>query len=220
MIKCCIFDLDGTLLYTIPSITYYINKTLLAEGFSTITEDDCRRFIGNGASKLIERSLLHVGAYTREVHARVLSAYNAAYDKDPYYLTEPYCGIRELIEGLRSREIALAVLSNKPDSTTRLVTEHFFGGSFECVMGGLAGIPLKPSPEGTLAVLRELSASPSECAFIGDSDVDIFTGKNAGVAFTLGAAWGFRGREELECAGASAVADTPTDALSALTSLL
>lgn len=216
MIKCCIFDLDGTLLYTIPSITYHINNVFKEEGFFPITEDDCRRFIGNGASKLIERSLRRVGAYSEEVHKRVLAAYNRAYDSDPYYLTEPYEGTALVIDKLRSRGVKLAVLSNKPDSTARLAVEHFFPDSFGVVMGGRDGLPLKPAPDSTHALLAELGISPSDTAFIGDSDVDILTGKNAGVAVTVGAAWGFRGREELERAGADVIADSAMDALSEL----
>ena len=212
MIKCCVFDLDGTLLYTIPSITYYINASFDKEGLPHITEEDCRRFIGNGASKLVERALVSVGAYSEEMHKRVLSDYNAAYDRDPYYLTEPYSGIRGLVDALAARGIVLAVLSNKPDSTARLVTEHFFGDSFASVRGGRSGVPLKPMPHSLLELLHELSVLPSETAFIGNSDVDILTGKNACTALTVGAAWGFRDREELVRAGADAVADTPKEA--------
>ena len=216
MIKCCIFDLDGTLLNTIPSITHYINKTFREEGFSEICESDTVRFIGNGASKLIERSLKRVGSYSEETHKRVLKRYNSLYDTDPYYLTEPYGGIFELLSELRNHGIKLAVLSNKPDSTTKLCVSHFFGDSFDFVMGGRDDLPLKPSPDSTFEMLRALFALPSETVFIGDSDVDIITGKNAGVALTLGAVWGFRGREELSLVGADILADNPSDAKRAL----
>ena len=216
MIKCCIFDLDGTLLNTIPSITYYINKTFREAGFSEITEEDTKRFIGNGASKLIERALRHVGAYSESVHKDILRKYNAVYDSDPYYLTEPYSGIGELVFDLHRRGVKLAVLSNKPDSTTRLCVSHFFEGKFDAVLGGTDGMPLKPAPDSTEAVLRILQCAASETAFIGDSDVDIITGRNAGVALTVGAAWGFRGEEELRLAGADKVFDTPSDAHCAL----
>lgn len=216
MINCCIFDLDGTLLNTIPSITHYINETFQKWGFSEISEEDTRRFIGNGASKLIERALRSVGAYSEDVHAEVLRSYNAAYDSDPYYLTEPYRGIPELVLDLKERRVALAVLSNKPHSTTELCVRHFFGDSFDFILGGKEGVPLKPAKESTETVLRTLGKLPSATAFIGDSDVDILTGRNAGVALTLGCAWGFRGKEELLRAGADIVADTPRAAHKAL----
>ena len=216
MIKYCIFDLDGTLLNTIRSITYYLNNTLAEEGIAPITEEECKIFIGDGAKKLVCRALLSKGITSEELNERVLAKYNAAYDNDPYYLTEPYPGITELIDELRTRGYVLGVLSNKPDSTAVSVVKRFFGESFELIAGGREGVALKPAPDSTLNMLRDMGGTPETLAFIGDTAVDITTGKNAGAALTVGVLWGFRTREELEGAGADVIAESARDVLEAV----
>ena len=208
MIKCVIFDLDGTLLDTIASITFYINRIFKDEGIDPITEEDTKIFIGNGARKLIKRALASRGIDDSLVFERILERYNREYTQDPYYLTEPYVGILELIRDLKSDGYSLAVLSNKPEETLLPVVSHFFGDIFDTVRGGRDSASLKPSPASTLAILSELGFSPSEMAFVGDSAVDIITAKNAEAALSIGVSWGFRGRGEPEEAGADRIADT------------
>lgn len=211
MIKYCIFDLDGTLLDTLKSIRYYLNNTLAANGYRELTEDECRRFIGDGARMLVTRALA-VSSETRpEVISRVLGEYNTAYDRDPYYLTEPYPGIIEALDVLSSHGITLCVLSNKPDSTARQVVRRFFGDSFRLVRGGCDGVPLKPDPSAAVDMIACMGTDRSEVAFIGDTAVDIETGKRTGTALTLGVSWGFRDAEELVSAGADVIADTADD---------
>ena len=115
-IKCAVFDLDGTLLNTIKTINYYLNEALKKNGLGLISEDYCREFVGNGAVKLIERALNHLGADKTTYFEAVFTDYNAFYDADPYYLTEAYDGIWELLTELKQRGILLAVLSNKQDA--------------------------------------------------------------------------------------------------------
>ena len=216
MIKYCIFDLDGTLLNTIRSITYYLNNTLAEEGLEPITEDECKIFIGDGARKLVTRAVNSKGIESDEIIERVLKKYNAVYDSDPYSLTEPYPGIPELIDALISKGIRIGVLSNKPNSTTVSVVRQFFGDKFNYVAGGRDGIALKPSPESTLAMLCEMGGTPSELAFIGDTAVDITTGKNAGARLTVGVLWGFRTKEELMGAGAGVIVSHADEVLRAV----
>ena len=213
MIKYCIFDLDGTLLNTIRSITYYVNKTLASFGIDPITEDECKIFVGDGARKLIERSLLSKGIISEEINERVLLKYNADYDADPYYLTEPYPGIPELLASLRQRGLVLGVLSNKPDPTAVSVVRRFFGDTFAFIAGGKDGVPLKPDPTSVNAMLSEMGGTPSALAFIGDTAVDIKTAKNAGAHLSVGVSWGFRDKSELERAGADVIVDSALDIL-------
>ncbi len=213
MIKCCIFDLDGTLLDTVTTIAYYVNKTVTAEGIAPITEDECRIFVGNGARKLIERTLNSRGVTDADALERILKKYNDDYDSDPYYLTEPYPGIPELIDSLREMGYTVAVLSNKPESTVKQIVSHYFGDRFAIVRGGRDTASLKPLPKSTLEMLSEMGESSSELAFIGDTSVDILTAKNAGAALAIGVSWGFRGREELEESGADVIADRAEDIL-------
>ena len=205
MIKCCIFDLDGTLLNTITTITHYVNSVLADEGIAPISEDECKIFVGNGADMLIKRSLLSRDAFDETVYARVLKKYIQAYDSSPLYLTEPYPGIHGLISELLSRGILLGVVSNKPESATVPIVKEFFGDSFSFIRGGRAGASLKPSPDVALESLGTLGIDASMTAFIGDTSVDILTGKNMSAGLSIGVLWGFRKKEELLNAGADAV---------------
>ena len=213
MIKCCIFDLDGTILNTITSITYFVNKTLKKYGIDPITEDECKYFAGNGARKLIIRSLASKGITDEAVIETVLADYNAAYDADPLYLTDAFDGIRELLASLAERKIRLAVLSNKPDSTVKSIVKSFFPGVFDEVRGGVEGVPLKPAPDIPLDILKGFGISPENTAWIGDTSTDVETGVNLGAALNIGVLWGFRKRDELEAAGAHVIVSSPDEIL-------
>ena len=215
MIKCCIFDLDGTLLDTLATIRYYMNLSLTEFGIEPITPEECRRFVGRGARNLMHSALESRGADTPELFDRIFAFYNAAYDAAPYYLTRPYDGTEELTDRLKASGIKLAVLSNKPDFATRVAISHFFGDKFDIVRGGIEGIALKPAADAPLALLAELGCTPEETAYVGDSEVDVLCAKNYGPALPVFVDWGFRTREELTEAGAelilsdaSSVADT------------
>ncbi len=206
MIKCCIFDLDGTLLNTLATIKYYVNKTLSDNGVEEITEKECRAFVGSGAKMLIRRIFDKKNISDPALFEKVLSEYMAAYDSDPYYLTEKYEGTDELISALKAEKIKLAVLSNKPDFATRAAIERFFGDAFDTVHGARDNIPLKPDPSGCFEILDELSETSDSVAYIGDSDVDFLTGENMAAALNISVLWGFRGRRELSAVGASVFA--------------
>ena len=216
MIKCCIFDLDGTLLYTLKTITYYLNKTLTENGAPPITEDQCRIFIGNGARTLVRRALGAGGITDADLAHKVWFEYNRDYNKNTLYLTEAYKGIPELISELRARGITLGVLSNKPDDTTNAIIKEMFPGAFDIVHGGRDEIPLKPAPDGLVALMDELTVLPDEVMYLGDTGVDIITGKGAGVKKTVGVAWGYHPAHELLAEGADLIVDTPLDVLSHL----
>ena len=209
MIKCCIFDLDGTLLSTLKTITYHLNNTLTHFGLEPITVEQCSLFIGNGARKLVERAVRVSGDHPEEITAKVLSAYNEAYNSDPFPLTVPYEGITELVDKLYNSGVYLGVITNKPENTAKQLIQHFFGDKFSKVTGGRKGAVLKPDPQDSLDVVASAGVSASESAFIGDTSVDILTGKNMRAALSIGVLWGFRDKEELENAGADVtVADT------------
>lgn len=216
MIKCCIFDLDGTLLYTLKTITYYLNNTLTANGVPSITEEQCRVFIGNGARTLVKRALSSHGINDAELAYKVWFEYNRDYNKNTLYLTEAYEGIPELIDELKSRGIILGVLSNKPDDTTCAIIAEKFDSYFDIVHGGRDEILLKPAPDGLVKLMDELSVSPDEVMYLGDTGVDIVTGKSAGVRKTVGVAWGYHPPEELLAEGADLIVNTPSDVLKEL----
>ena len=207
-IKCAVFDLDGTLLNTIKTISHYLNLTLEKYGLPTVSEEQTKAMVGDGARLLIKRALGE-RAEDEALYSAVFRDYNTAYDADPYYLTEPYEGIGEMLLALRGQGVTLAVLSNKPNTAVCLAIEHFFPGVFTAVSGAREGIALKPDPAPLLAMLRELGVSADETAYIGDSEPDVLLAKNARVAYPVAVTWGFRTKEQLMDVGAKRLVDHP-----------
>lgn len=208
--KTVIFDLDGTLLYTLETIAYYCNKALTAYAHSPSPTENYRHFVGNGAKKLIERALSASGSYTEKDFSDVFNLYNKLYDAEPLYLTRPYDGILPLLERFKKEGVTVGILSNKPDTAVSGIVNHFFPGLYVASSGGKENVPLKPAPDAVNAMLDALGADRGETFFVGDSAVDILTGKNAAL-HTIGVAWGFRGEAELKEAGADKIAFTADD---------
>lgn len=213
MIRACIFDLDGTLMNTIGTITHYLNAALEAHGFAPFGEDRVKYFVGNGVRLLVERALAAHGALTEENFRAVFGTYNRLYDAAPNEGSAPYDGILAMLNGLVARGVRVGVLSNKPDFATRAVVSSFFGELVTVAHGGREGVPLKPAPDGVWEILREIAVSPKECLYIGDTGVDMETGRAAGIP-TVGVLWGFRQREELEAAEAVHIIAHPRELLS------
>ncbi len=209
MIKNCIFDLDGTLLNTLPTIAYYGNYTLEKFGLESLPVDNYRYYCGNGAKVLIERIMKDAHA-KQSMYDEIFEFYNNAYNADTAYLTKPYDGICEMLEKLKAAGVKTAVLSNKPDYAAKGAVKNFLGDLIDIVHGGRDGVPLKPNPKGINDLLAELNAKREECLYIGDTDVDMQTGKNAGI-YTIGVLWGFRTKDELFCGGADMLADSPNE---------
>ena len=209
-IKCAVFDLDGTLLNTAKTIQYYLNLTLSKYNLPTVSEADTMRMVGNGARVLITRAMGD-RANDTELYDKVYRDYNEAYDADPYYLTEPYEGVVEMLSALKEQGIILAVLSNKPNTAVCLAVDHFFENSFSVVRGAMDGVPLKPDPTSLFAMMRELNLSPDETAYIGDSEPDVLIAKAASVGLPIAVSWGFRSVEQLKNAGATTILDRADD---------
>ena len=209
--KAIIYDIDGTLLNTLTTIKHYVNETISELGLSPISTDECRSFIGHGAHHLIDCTLKSKGVSDNELLVRTLNTYNAKYDANTLYLTQPYDGILEMVDELVALGIRLAVLSNKPDPTTTDLVARFFPGRFSVVHGGRPGVPLKPDPTALLDTIRELGLSQDEIMYVGDTGVDVLTGKNAGVYKTVGVSWGYRPVSELRECSADVILNTPSE---------
>lgn len=216
MIKLCVFDLDGTLTDTMPSIYYYVNRAIEPLSGDKIEIKYLKQYVGDGAGTLIKKSLRHFDLPdSGALFEKTLASYVEDYDKAPLYLTEPYEGIKDAIASLKAQGYKLAVFSNKPDSAAKQVVKHFFGDVFDIVRGACDNIPLKPSPDGLSTIIRELGFKKDEAVMIGDTKVDIATGANAGVQ-TIGVLWGFRDRAELEAAKANYIIKHPSEILNCL----
>lgn len=207
MIKACIFDLDGTLLDTLPDIHYHLCRALEKYGVAPITLDECRAFIGNGAKMLVRRSLAARGVTDEAVLSSVLLYYNASYDAEPSLFTAPYPGIVGLIDELVARGVRVAVVSNKPDPTVKQLCARFFGDKISLAVGASDDLPLKPDPRVGDYVLSALGVSADECAVIGDSEVDVAFGQALGTRLAVGVSWGFRSAQVLVDQGASVLCD-------------
>lgn len=211
--KACIFDLDGTLTNTLESMTYSVNLTLEEMGLSKITKDQCRLFVGNGARVLIEKSLKAAGDTDASRIEEGMEIYGRIFDRNCTYHVTPYEGIPEMLKVLKDKGIQLAVLSNKPDRQTVKVVKAIFGEElFDYAQGQKEGIRRKPEPDGVWYLMEQMHVSKEECLYIGDSEVDAATGRNAGLK-TIGVLWGFRDRKTLETAGVDDLIDRPDELL-------
>lgn len=210
--KVFIFDLDGTLTNTLNAIAHFGNLALNTFGFKSIPTEEYKRYVGDGRTTLIHRMLKANNADTEENFNNVCRVYDENYEADPLYDTDAYSGIRELIAELKKRGIKIAVCTNKPDNVAHDVVKTIFGDVFDFVSGVIDGYPTKPDPYNALRITEALDARPDECVFAGDTNVDIFTAKNAKMT-SIGVTWGFRDREELQNAGADFIVDMPMDIL-------
>lgn len=212
--KLVIFDLDGTLLNTIEDLGRAANHALAANGFPTHHISSYPHFVGNGITKLIERTL-PVEDRCPDTIARVRADFMAYYDEHCTDATAPYPGIPDLLSDLTARGIAVAVASNKYQSAVDKIVNHYFPDiPWAATMGHRNGVPSKPDPSIVFAILIEHPCPKAETLYVGDSAVDIETGRRACVD-TIGVSWGFRPVSELMSACAPAIVNTPDQILDA-----
>ena len=206
MFETAVFDLDGTLCDTIPDIAAAVNYGLGKLHLPQPLPREFDGFVGNGTDLMIQRALKE--SYTPGRVLEVKEYYKEYYRNHYDVYTEAYKGMPECIRALKERGLKLAVVTNKIDFISATVVEKYYGvGLFDIIIGQKPGAPLKPDPTVTLDVLSRLNANPKTTAFIGDSDVDIQTGINAGVT-PIGVSWGYRDRECQQNAGAKLFADS------------
>lgn len=206
-----IFDLDGTLTDTLSTIAHFGNEALTAHGLKPFETERYKSFVGDGMDVLIHRMLAAQNADSENAFLAVRKTYDDAYKKDVLYDTRIYEGIPEALSILKKRGDKLAVLSNKPHHVVIPIVDTLFGKDlFNLVRGQTADMPKKPAPDGALFLCGALGFPPNQTVFIGDTNVDIMTGKNAGMK-TIGVLWGFRGKQELEKAGADRIISAPQE---------
>ncbi|MBQ7548276.1 MAG: HAD-IA family hydrolase [Clostridia bacterium] len=207
-----IFDLDGTLLDTLQDLAAAVNYAMRQKGYPVRTTDEVRGFIGNGIGKLIERSVPE-GTDT-ENYLETLDIFRDYYLEHIADKTVPYDGIEETVAELKKRGCKIAVVSNKADEAARKVVFDYFGGDlFDMVLGKLDRFPSKPEPDSVIFVADSLGAQKSRCVYVGDSDVDIMTARNAGLP-CIAVTWGNRDRASLEKLSPEFIAEKPSDILS------
>lgn len=188
-----LFDLDGTLLDTLEDLLDATNYALGVHGYPARTLGEMRRFVGNGAENQIRMSLPKGAA--PETVQKVLAAYKPYYTAHCRIKTKPYEGILAALSKL-SETYPLAIVSNKPDSAVKALCAAYFPGIY--ALGEIPGCPRKPAPDMVFRAMRDIGVE--KCVYVGDSEVDVLTAKNAGVP-CVSVLWGFRDREDMEAVG-------------------
>ena len=196
-----LFDLDGTLLNTLEDLTDSVNYALAQYGCPPRSLEEVREFIGNGAKKLIERSL--PGLENDPAVEDVLATYQAYYKTHSQVKTRPYEGIVETLASLR-KKYPIAIVSNKPDAATKVLCKEFFGDVY--ARGESTDCPRKPAPDMLQKAMEIIGVDT--CIYVGDSEPDVLTAKNLGVK-CLSVLWGFRDQETLRSVGAQYFCDDP-----------
>ena len=210
--KLLIFDLDGTIADTVYSIRDGVNLTMQKYGFPDRSYDEIKRFIGNGARELIYLSMPEDKREDSALFERVLADYDAFYGQTYDRVEACYDGMEHALRTLKVRGYTLAVLSNKQDEYVKKIMAYLFEKDFFIDTRGQTELPRKPDPTVPLMIASAAGVAAEDCAFIGDSDVDVLTGKNAGMA-TVACSWGYRPRELLLERGADFLIDAPCELL-------
>lgn len=210
-----IFDLDGTLLYTLDTLAKSYNTALSRLGFPVHPAESYKQFVGDGARRCVERCLPS-GSFDAETVDRCLSIQRHIYSRTWSDGTIPYEGIPALLDQLANHNIKLGVLSNKDDAFTQRCVNHFFPDKrFEAIQGHSGQIPLKPDPGGAMAIADRMQLSPQQLMMVGDSKMDIQTAQACNMV-AVGVSWGFRQVAELKQAGAGFILDSPSALLDIL----
>lgn len=212
MIKAAIFDLDGTLCYTIDDLRCAMNLMLRDFGYPERTVEDILAAINFGAREFVRRSLPKEAASDEATVDRCFKCYSEHYSQHYLDSTYPYKGVPDVVRELKNRGIKLAVLTNKGDEHAKALVAKLFGDTFDIVLGNCGRFPTKPDPTSALWVAEQLGVEPREVLYAGDSDVDMKTSRNAGF-FTCGVTWGYRDASMLCVTGASALVSEPTQFL-------
>lgn len=207
-----IFDLDGTLLDTLGDLAASVNHALRTHGLPEHSIDDVRRFVGNGVRKLMERAVPDGAG--NPLFDETFATFRQYYMAHSLDTTRPYEGIPETLKALKARGCHLAVVSNKMMAATQELCYHFFPDTIEVAIGEdeAAGIRRKPAPDTVFAALKALGVGKENAVYVGDSDVDIQTARNAGIP-CISVLWGFRDRDFLLQNGAETFISTPSELL-------
>ena len=205
-----IFDLDGTLLDTLEDLADALNTALRRHGYPERTIEEVRAFVGNGVRRLVRLAV--PGGEEAPDFEEILEDFKIWYAAHADVKTRPYAGIIGMLEALQDAGVKMAIVSNKFDAAVKALNAKYFGSRIPVAIGEneAAGIRKKPAPDSVFEAMRQLGADPERTLYVGDSEVDHETSRQAGIDLLL-VSWGFRDRkllESFECAG---IADTPEE---------
>ena len=200
MKKAILFDMDGTIMYTLDDLTESVNYSLEKLGYKKRSVDEVKSFVGDGIKKLMERALPENKEKLDEAYEIMLDYYHLhAMDK-----SRPYEGVLYVLNELKKKNLKIGIVTNKNQRAAEGIVEKYFSGIIDTVVGAKKFRKLKPDPEPMLIALKKLGVEREDVIFVGDSEVDIKTAKNSGVSF-LGAAWGYKEESFLRENGADRI---------------
>ena len=207
-----IFDFDGTLAHTLDDIASAVNEVLVQFRFAPLDVDAIRAMIGNGLAILLQRAS---GSDDSAIVGAMVHQYRPVYLANMLSATRLYDGVASMLDGLADAEVPMSVLSNKPHEFTAPLCDSLLARwPFVCMEGADDRFAKKPDPARALDICARMGVSPAECLFVGDSAVDVMTGRNAGMV-PIAVTWGYRDRAELTRAEPLRLVDSP-DQLAAL----
>lgn len=208
-----VFDMDGTTLNTLEDLADSVNFTLHQCGYPARSLADIRRFVGNGVARLMALSI--PGGPDNPQYERCLRNFKAHYERNMENKTAPYPGIPGLLKELCAKNYRLAIVSNKPDEAVKQLARKYFGQYIRVAVGETAQVCRKPAPDSVHQALAVLGSSPARAVYVGDSEVDVQTARNAGMV-CVGVTWGFRDRAVLKAEGADFIIDRPDELMDIL----
>ncbi len=206
--KAVLFDMDGTLLDTLEDLCDSTNHALAQMGYPLRGIEEIRRFIGNGAEKQIRRAVPE-GTSEGKI-METLAAFRAYYQDHCQIKTKVYDGLLDVLSELKEKGVKMAVVSNKPDAAVKKLSREYFGDRLDYAIGPSDGVRCKPYPDMVEEALKALGVEKKDAVFVGDSEVDVQTGLNAGLD-VIAVSWGFRSREVVIEAGAKMIADDASE---------
>ena len=207
-IKAVIWDLDGTLLNTLDDLAASVNAALAMNGMPLRSTEEVRAFVGNGIRKLMVRAV--PGGEANPAFDKALEDFTRHYGAHSRDRTRPYDGILEMLDRLSAAGVKHAIVSNKIDFAVKALSRAYFGERMCAAIGDDPSRARKPAPDSVLAAMREMGVTAQETVYVGDSDVDVLTARNAGVP-CVAVLWGFRDEACLRAAGAERLARTPDE---------
>lgn len=205
-----IFDMDGTLLNTLDDLRDSVNEVLVMRGYAPRSLEEVKRFVGNGVRNLIRLSIPET--CSEEEVSLCMAQFKDLYGNNMQNKTRPYNGIMELLLDLNRFNYKLGIVSNKYDPAVKTLSRTYFGNLIPVSIGESPSIKRKPAPDSILLAIEQLNSDLAKTIYVGDSDTDVQTAKNAGIP-CIGVTWGFRSREVLRKAGADYLIDTPKELL-------
>lgn len=208
--KCVIFDLDGTLLYTLEDLKNSVNFALSKNGFKERSIDEVRDFVGNGIEILMRKSVPQ--NISENEFQLCFSDFKSHYKIHSEDNTKEYDGITDMLKVLKHNGFLLAVVSNKADFAVQTLCNKYFKGLLDVAVGEREGIKRKPCPDSVNEVVKLLNVEKNNCFYVGDSDVDVKTAHNAEIK-CIACSWGFREKTVLEAEKPEYIIDSVNEIL-------